>query len=653
MRWEKVNLSNSSRLRETGEGKKAPGRKGGILGPGKRWGHTCNSVRGGRFLYVFGGYGKDNCQTNDVHVFDTNRQTWSKPMVKGLPPSPRDSHSCTTVGNNLFVFGGTDGKVPLKDLHVLDTSTNMWLSPTVRGTGPEAREGHSAALVGKRLFIFGGCGKSRSNSEEIYYNDLYILDTETFEWRCAVPSGTPPSARDSHTCSSWKNKIIVVAGEDASDYYLSDVHILDTETFVWRELNALGQILPPRAGHSAVTLGKNLFVFGGFTDDRNLYDDLHLLNLETGVWTKVLASGQVPSARFSVAGDCLDASKGLLVFIGGCNEHLEALDDMYYLHTDISVENGQEEHRPVSLRKELKRKCLEQYTPAGLPAISKIAPQLRSVPDMSLPMPLPSYVQSQTKSSPVYELRPPQEKLFEAKVTEAFQYGYTIETIIDGKPLRGILFSHKPAFAHTDGTHLSRKSINDGVGSLNLNDYCSPKPDTDTPMRDVKEDHKQTDDVHAKESALQGSPMEITPASNPKNSTSFDVLHPQMSLENSKTSILPPDLREHKMEHRPNSGINSDKVVPSESLAETIQNVASADNSLIQDSREEKMDDRPNNENNNDNVDSREEKMDDRPNSENDNDIIFPSGSPAETTKNVASANNSLTQGFDVVSPKD
>ena len=40
-------------------------------GPGKRWGHTCNAIKGGKFLYVFGGYGKDNCQTNLIHVFDT------------------------------------------------------------------------------------------------------------------------------------------------------------------------------------------------------------------------------------------------------------------------------------------------------------------------------------------------------------------------------------------------------------------------------------------------------------------------------------------------------------------------------------------------------------------------------------------------------
>lgn len=56
-------------------------------------------------------------------------------------------------------------------------ATHTWISPSVRGEGPEAREGHTAALIGKRLFIFGGCGKSSNDSDEVYYNDLYILNT--------------------------------------------------------------------------------------------------------------------------------------------------------------------------------------------------------------------------------------------------------------------------------------------------------------------------------------------------------------------------------------------------------------------------------------------------------------------------------------------
>lgn len=75
MVWERVMLQ--MKAKEVLEGKKSPGRKGGIMDPGRRWGHTCNSVKNGRFLYAFGGYGKDNCQTNDVHVFDAS---------KSLPP---------------------------------------------------------------------------------------------------------------------------------------------------------------------------------------------------------------------------------------------------------------------------------------------------------------------------------------------------------------------------------------------------------------------------------------------------------------------------------------------------------------------------------------------------------------------------------------
>nr|XP_025617114.1 tip elongation aberrant protein 1 isoform X1 [Arachis hypogaea] len=441
MRWEKVQMNPLE------------GNDGG--GPGKRWGHTCNAIRGGRLVYVFGGYGKDNCQTNQVHVFDTVKQTWSQPAIKGTPPTPRDSHTCTAIGDNLYVFGGTDGMNPLKDLHILDTSSNTWISPTIRGEGPEAREGHSAAVVGKRLFIFGGCGKSADNNTEVYYNDLYILNTETFVWKCAQTSGTPPSPRDSHTCSSWKNKIIVLGGEDGHDYYLSDVHILDTDTLIWRELSTSGQLLPPRAGHSTVAFGKNLFVFGGFTDAQNLYNDLYMLDIDTGIWTNVATTTNGPSARFSVAGDCLDPFVGgALVFIGGCNKSLEALDDMYFLYTGIARESEQRPEK-LSLRKQLKLKCQEQNTN---PVQNQVLVRYGVGADVSPLMTVLNYSQPSRLNLPVNQGFTPGKKMFECKVTESISEGYTIETIIDGKLLRGVLFSNKPKSLHpAANTSTSRK----------------------------------------------------------------------------------------------------------------------------------------------------------------------------------------------------
>jgi hypothetical protein len=47
-------------------------------------------------------------------------------------------------------------------------------------------------------------------------------------WTKATTKGICPAPRDSHTCSAWNSKLVVVGGEDASDSYLADVHILDT-----------------------------------------------------------------------------------------------------------------------------------------------------------------------------------------------------------------------------------------------------------------------------------------------------------------------------------------------------------------------------------------------------------------------------------------
>ncbi|KAL5751468.1 hypothetical protein ACOSP7_026071 [Xanthoceras sorbifolium] len=491
MRWEKVQVQTQ----QAQVAQALVSSEISTSGPGKRWGHTCNAIKGGRFLYVFGGYGKDNCQTNQVHVFDTVNLTWSQPVIKGMPPTPRDSHSCTAVGDNLYVFGGTDGMNPLKDLHILDTSSHTWICPSVRGEGPEAREGHSAALVGKRLFIFGGCGKSSNTNDEVYYNDLYILNTETFVWKHAATSGIPPSARDSHTCSSWKNKIIVIGGEDGHDYYLSDVHILDADTLTWKELNTSGQMLSPRAGHATVAFGKNLFVFGGFTDSQNLYDDLYMLDVDTGLWTKVMTTGEVPSARFSVAGDCLDPLKGgVLVFIGGCNKSLEALDDMYYLYTGLASERKLEK---LSLRKQLKLKCQEQNL---ISAPDRSMVRIETIPDVHQPMPLSIYGQPRGENFSLNDnVAQEGKKSFQAKLTENFPHGYTIETTIDGKPLRGILFANKPNSANATNHNSSRKRAAGEIGGVMLNGDCNSNPKACKTVRREVMDQRQTDGVERKE----------------------------------------------------------------------------------------------------------------------------------------------------------
>ncbi|KAL9269953.1 Rab9 effector protein with kelch motifs-like protein [Drosera capensis] len=468
MRWERAKVDGG----------------GGGEGPGKRWGHTCNAIRGGRLVYVFGGYGKSNCHTDLVHVFDTVAHSWTQLATKGTPPVPRDSHTCTTVGDNLFVFGGTNGLHPLNDLHILDTVSSTWVSPSPRGHIPEAREGHSAALIGKQLFVFGGCGKSVGRSYEVYYNNLYTLNVETLVWQRVMTLGTPPAARDSHTCSAWNNKLFVIGGEDQHDYCLSDVHVLDADTLVWREMETYGQLLLPRAGHSTVTFGRFLFVFGGFSDAQNLFDDLNMLDVETGVWTKVTTNDGGPSARFSMAGDCLDPTvSGVLVFMGGCSRSLEALDDMYYLHTELRGHHVRDLGRldNISMKRQLKMKCQEQYASAPVNDRALVAVDTNST----------HFQQGQPYIYLNMYQSPTGKRTFQAKLSSNISGGYTIETYIDGKPLRGVLFSSKTSNGSMPSTLLSRKMDDmkvvepqaNGKQEANTNSVglCKTQPEVPTP----------------------------------------------------------------------------------------------------------------------------------------------------------------------------
>ncbi|GMY21162.1 kelch domain-containing protein 3 isoform X2, partial [Fagus crenata] len=176
---------------------------------------------------------------NCVSKFFSIDETWSQPIIKGTPPTSRACHTCTTVGDDLFVFGGTGGKNPLKDLHVLNTSSHAWTSPTIEGDGPEPRKCHSAAFHGARICIFGGSGKSagKSADDEIFYNDLYWLYTtmDSRFWNKLIVKPLGP-ARAGHTDMSHlfptgefftKEKLYVFGGYSNSQHLCNDLHALD------------------------------------------------------------------------------------------------------------------------------------------------------------------------------------------------------------------------------------------------------------------------------------------------------------------------------------------------------------------------------------------------------------------------------------------
>eukprot|EP00965_Chrysotila_dentata_P217687 6190165-Pleurochrysis_carterae.AAC.1 len=74
-------------------------------------------------------------------------------------PEEREGHTASIVRGEIYIFGGTwtdDENVTLymNDLHVLNTARGVWRRPVTTGTLPIEREGHSASVVGNLIYYF-------------------------------------------------------------------------------------------------------------------------------------------------------------------------------------------------------------------------------------------------------------------------------------------------------------------------------------------------------------------------------------------------------------------------------------------------------------------------------------------------------------------
>lgn len=98
-------------------------------------------------------------------------------IIRGEAPM-RQFHTSSIIDNQMYVFGGGDGKFWLNDLLILDLNGLEWSGPvTTQGIAPVGRLQHSAITFDKKIYIFGG-----EPDQLRQLNDIFYLDTETLTW---------------------------------------------------------------------------------------------------------------------------------------------------------------------------------------------------------------------------------------------------------------------------------------------------------------------------------------------------------------------------------------------------------------------------------------------------------------------------------------
>ncbi|KAK8103830.1 galactose oxidase [Apiospora kogelbergensis] len=197
---------------------------------------------------------------------------WSRAPVSGAAHTPLRAHTTTLVGSNVYVFGGCDSRACFNELYVLDADSFHWSSPHVVGDIPVPLRAMTCTAVGKKLVIFGG------GDGPAYYND--------------VP-------RRAHTACLYKNGIYVFGGGDGvralNDIWRLDVS--DVTKMSWKLVSSPTSSSPnsttardnrpkARGYHTANMVGSKLIIYGG-SDGGECFNDVWVYDVDTHTWKAV------------------------------------------------------------------------------------------------------------------------------------------------------------------------------------------------------------------------------------------------------------------------------------------------------------------------------------------------------------------------------
>ena len=245
------------------------------MAPSPRFGHAVAVDVANRALYLFGGQADGATFFNDAWRFDLDDLTWSEIATGDVRPSPRYGTSAVldSTGKILVSHGFTfEGR--FDDTWSLDPATGIWtdLSPAVE-TRPLKRCLHEAIwdAEGQRMLLYGGCSSGFGPCPQ---GDLWAFDPVTRTWsdltptESPAPRSNPALVRDEAAGTIWLVDGLTEAG------YIADLWQLDLGGNAprWGGVPQGASIPAARASHDATALGRDIYLFGGFSNDGALAD---------------------------------------------------------------------------------------------------------------------------------------------------------------------------------------------------------------------------------------------------------------------------------------------------------------------------------------------------------------------------------------------
>jgi N-acetylneuraminic acid mutarotase len=276
--------------------------------------YDATAIWTGTEMVVWGGTDGQGTPLNDGGRFDPVKNTWT-PIASNGAPTARTKHTAVWTGTEMIVWGGSSNAGPLPTGGRFSPITNSWslintnpnpvttrtrhcavwdknkaLMNIVGGFGsnvtdgindvyfpagsaraliqyapvgenwynlgepfePSKRADHTCVFDGLRLIVFGGFDGSS------YLNTGATWDP-TGGW--TTIAGSPPDARSEHTATWIDAKKIMVVFGGRNPQPLDSGALFDSTSNSWTL--PMPTVLSARYGHTAVSTGDKLMVWGG------------------------------------------------------------------------------------------------------------------------------------------------------------------------------------------------------------------------------------------------------------------------------------------------------------------------------------------------------------------------------------------------------
>ncbi|XP_060860016.1 kelch domain-containing protein 3-like [Metopolophium dirhodum] len=212
---------------------------------------------------------------------------------------------------------------------------------TVHTSGGPKLVSNAAVVIGTSIFTFGGYCVDVDHTK-FKPIDIHILDTEKLKWWKPELNNQDcscvPFMRYGHTAINLGSNIYLWGGFNGNRA-CNTLYCFNTETLKWTTPNVFGHKPEPRDGHSACIIQNCMYIFGGYEEGSGLFaSDLYMLKLHSMEWSIVKTEGRPPSYRDYHTATAIDNK---MYIFGGRSDWAASrqidtdtyCSDIYYLDT--------------------------------------------------------------------------------------------------------------------------------------------------------------------------------------------------------------------------------------------------------------------------------------------------------------------------------